>query len=290
MNRQALPLHAGISLKPEYYAQALQHTERGLWFEIHPENYMVAGGPRLAWLHAIGADHPLSFHGVGMSLAGSEPLDQTHLARLAELVERYQPASVSEHLAWCRHNGQYFADLLPVLRTPAALTALCNKIDAVQQTLGRSILLENPTHYVDLEGHSATEPDFLSEVVARTGCGLLVDINNLFLSQRNIGLDTRAWLAGVPIDAIGEFHLAGHTPDPAYGEHLLIDTHDCSITADVWDLFAEVLALTGPRPTLIERDGNLPPFAELLSEREQAERLLRVEISRLGRMEVEHHA
>lgn len=289
MNHNALPLHAGMSLKPDYYAEALRHGDPRLWFEVHPENYMVAGGPRLAWLEAIGARHPLSFHGVGMSLAGSDSLDSDHLARLAALVERFRPASVSEHLAWCRHDGRYFADLLPVLRTPQALTELCDKVDAVQQALGRSILLENPTHYVDIEGHSAAEPNFVAEVVARTSCGLLVDINNLFLSQRNIGLDPLAWLAGVPTAAIGEFHLAGHTPDPEYGQRLLIDTHDCTVTNDVWALFGEVLALTGPRPTLVERDGNLPPFTELLDEREQADRLLCAQIVRSDVRAVETH-
>lgn len=235
---------------------------------------MVDGGPRLEWLEAIGGRHSLSFHGVGMSLAGPDPLDEDHLNHLKSLVERYRPALVSEHLAWSVQGGVYFADLLPVLRTRRGLDDICGKILRMQDTLGRTVLIENPTHYLDIDGQAVSEPDFLSELVARTGCGLLVDINNLYLSERNIGIDPIDWIDSVPLDAIGEFHLAGHIEDPEEGPALLIDSHDQAVPDPVWRLYTDILSRTGPRPTLIERDGNLPDFGTLLAERDRAEAIL----------------
>jgi len=250
-----------------------------LWVEVHPENYMSDGGPRLAWLDAIAAEHPLSLHGVGLSLGGAERPDRDHLARLKMLADRYAPALMSEHLAWCAHDGVYFGDLLPVLYTSDALDRFCAHVDETQEALGRRILIENPSHYLPLTAEMA-ETEFLAETVRRTGCGLLLDVNNVYVSANNMGYDARAYLDALPLSAVGEIHLAGHTPDATHGEALLIDSHDAPVRDGVWDLYDHLLRLTGPLPTLIERDSNLPDFAELMAERGQAQACLDLAASR----------
>jgi len=270
-------LSSGLSLKPEYYDDALSSradAADGLWFEVHPENYMVAGGPRLQWLERIRAARPLSLHGVGLSLAGVAPLDEAHLLALRRLVMRFEPALVSEHLAWSVHDGRYFPDLLPFVRTQDALRRVCERVDRMQSVLGRRVAIENPTHYLAIAGHSFSETDFLRELVTRTGCALLLDVNNVWISARNLGHDAAGYLAGYPLSAVAEIHLAGCTADPQLGDALLIDSHDQPVGEDVWSLYQQTLAVTGPVPTLIERDGNLPAFAELLAERERAHGLL----------------
>lgn len=262
----------GIGLKADHFVDAIASPTAGLWFEVHPENFMVAGGPRLAMLEAARATRPLSLHGVGMSLAGAIDPDRTHLAALKRLVDRFEPFLVSEHLAWSRIGDQCFPDLLPFPRTSEALARIVRNIDIVQTTLGRSILIENPSHYLALDGHDWRETDFLRELARRTGCGLLLDVNNVAVSAHNLGYDAGAYLRDFPFDAVGEIHLAGYTPDAA--TNLLIDGHDAPIAENVWALFAKVVDRTGPRPTLIERDGNIPPFAELLAERDHATTLL----------------
>ncbi|MFP1682355.1 DUF692 domain-containing protein [Alloalcanivorax sp. C16-1] len=270
---------AGVSLKPEYFPEALDCRAEGIWFEVHPENYMVEGGPRLAWLQAVAEQHPLSLHGVALSLASPAPPDAAHLARWRALVERLNPFLVSEHLAWSRHQGHYYPDLLPVPRTTAALQAVVDNVNRVQDVLGRRLAVENPSHYLALAEHRHGEPEFLDSLCRRTGCGLLLDLNNLYISAHNLGFDARACLAGFPFDAVMEIHLAGHTVDPGEGEGedegaLLIDSHDAPVAEPVWSLYRAVIERAGPRPTLIERDGNLPAFDVLLAERQRAQQLL----------------
>lgn len=270
----ALPqLSAGLGLKPQHFGEALAAEAPGLWFEVHAENYMVEGGPRLAWLEAIAERHPISLHGVGLSLASAEPLDEQHLGRLRTLCDRIAPALVSEHLAWSRAGGAYLPDLLPFPRTHEALDVVCEHVDRLQQALGRSVLIENPALYAPLSGHELTEPDFLAELVARTGCGLLLDLNNVHVSAANLGFTAADYLDALPLEAVGEIHLAGHAED-AGGSGLLIDDHGAPVCDSVWALYGALLQRTGPRPTLIERDNNLPPFAELMVERERAAGLL----------------
>lgn len=268
-----IPPVAGISLKPEHFRSALEARADGLWFEIHPENYMLDGGPRLRWLDAIREVHPLSLHGVAMSLGGPDRPDPQHLANWARLTERYEPVLISEHLAWSALDDVWFPDLLPVPMTRSALDRFCRNVDIMQTALGRQVLIENPARYVRFEG-DGDEADFLAETVRRTGCGLLLDVNNLYVGSRNIDLNVQDWLRRIPADAIGEIHLAGHEVDTGLGEPLLIDTHGGPVAQPVWRLFETVIALIGPRPTLIERDTDLPAFGELIAERDRAARRL----------------
>ncbi len=263
-------LTAGLGLKAEHYGDALACRAEGVWFEVHAENYLVAGGPRLAWLEAIRQAHPLSLHGVSLSLAGSDAPDASTLTQLAALVRRFEPALVSEHLAWSRQGGAYLPDLLPFPRSGEALATVCANVGRVQDALGRSIALENPSHYLTLEGHDWSEIDFLAEIARRTGCALLLDINNVYVSARNVGLSAEGYVDAFPADRVVEIHLAGHRADARLGERLLVDSHDAPVADAVWTLFQRFVDRTGARPTLIERDAELPPFAELLAEREMA--------------------
>jgi uncharacterized protein (UPF0276 family) len=269
-----MQLGAGIGLKPQHYAQALDCTAPGLWFEVHPENYLVQGGPRLAWLEAIAARHPLSLHGVSLSLAADADPDARHLRRLAALAERVRPWQVSEHLAWSVWRGRYHPDLLPVPRSAAALARVVSNVQQAQEALGRPLAIENPSHYLALPGHAWSEPEFLAELVRRSGCRLLLDINNVHVSAHNLGFDAYAYLHAFPADAVVEVHVAGHAEDAADERTLLIDSHDAPVDDAVWDLYAHFLDLAGPRPTLIERDGDVPTFEALLLERDRAQRLL----------------
>jgi len=269
-----MQLGAGIGLKPQHYAQALECTAPGLWFEVHPENYLVQGGPRLAWLEAIAARHPLSLHGVSLSLAADADPDPRQLRRLAALAERVQPWQVSEHLAWSAWRGRYHPDLLPVPRSAAALARVVANVQRMQEALGRAVAIENPSHYLALPGHAWSEPDFLSELVRRSGCRLLLDLNNVHVSAHNLGFDAYAYLHAFPADAVVEVHLAGHAADTANAQTLLIDSHDAPVDDTVWEMYAHFLDIAGPRPTLIERDGDIPAFDALLLERDRAQRLL----------------
>ncbi len=268
-------LTAGLSLKPEHYESVVQAREPGLWFEVHAENYLVAGGPRLRWLEAVRQRHALSLHGVSLSLAGQEPPDVAHLHRLAALVQRLQPALVSEHLAWSRWNGSYLPDLLPFPRTSEALHRIVANISRCQDVLGRPIAIENPSHYLHVPDHTWDEIDFLVELARRSGCTLLLDINNVHVSACNLGYDAQAWLDRFPSALVSEVHIAGHSSDPVLGESLLIDSHDSPVAPQVWASYRRFVERAGPRPTLIERDGNLPEFDELMRERGIAESQLR---------------
>ncbi|MCA1323558.1 DUF692 domain-containing protein [Herbaspirillum sp. alder98] len=262
-------LTAGLGLKPQHFDAALDCRAPGLWFEVHPENFLMDGGPRLRWLQAIREHHPVALHGVSMSLAGPDAPDPAHLRRLAQLVSRIEPVLVSEHLAWSRIGGHYLPDLLPVPRNADTLARLAANIQQTQDVLKRRIALENPSHYLRMDQHSWSEPEFLRELVRRTGCGLLVDVNNVHVSACNLGIDARHYLDQLPADDILEIHLAGHSADASL-PGLLVDSHDAPVAAPVWALYEYLLARTGARPTLIERDGNVPGFDALLAERDQA--------------------
>lgn len=269
-----LPATAGIGFKPQHLAD-LDRPGAVTWLEIHSETYMVAGGPRRALLEDLARRFPISAHGVGLSIGGPEPLDRDHLARLRTLVDWLAPAEVSEHLAWSRHDGACLNDLLPLPYTQATLGLVCDHVDEMQATLGRRILLENPASYLAFAESRFEEPDFLAEVLRRTGCGLLLDINNVFVSATNLGLSARDYLEACPLDRVGEIHLAGHaTLTDATGARLLVDTHGSPVAEPVWALYAEVIARAGPRPSLIEWDTDVPDFATLEAEAARAAALL----------------
>lgn len=246
---------------------------KGLDFvEVHAENIMVAGGPVLAQLERVMcAGHALSLHGVGLSIGGSEPLNARHLQRLVQLQQRWQPRWFSEHLAWSSHGGDCFNDLLPLPYDNASLAHVCRHIEQLQDQLRRRVLLENPATYLQFEQSTWSEAEFLSAVVRRTGCGLLLDVSNANVSAVNHGSDAASFIAALPAEAIEEIHLAGFAEDhDAAGARLLIDTHGAAVHADVWQLYAHTVQHIGPRPTLIERDNDVPAFDVMLAEAWQA--------------------
>jgi uncharacterized protein (UPF0276 family) len=267
-------LGAGLGLKPEHYEEALGCRADAMWFEVHAENYVGVGGPRRAWLDAIRSDHPLSLHSVSLSLAGAEPIDGDALAALAALVHELDPALVSEHLAWSRHGAAYLPDLLPFPRTREALALVSAHVGQLQDTIGRTVAIENPSHYLQIDGHELDEIEFLVALAERTGCSLLLDLNNVHVSAVNMGTSAIDVVDRFPVELVSEIHLAGHRPDPVLGERLLIDSHDAPVAAAVWELFDRFVERAGARPTLIERDAALPAFATLMQERETAQRRL----------------
>jgi len=270
-----MSLTAGLGFKTEHLDDALVAKADGLWFEVHAENYMIDGGPRLAALTALAERFSVSLHGVGLSLASVEPPSIDHLARLRRLIDRIGPVAVSDHLAWQKWEGAHHADFLPFPRTNDALAITADNIARVQDALGRAILVENPSLYIDLPGHDFSEAEFLAELAARTGCGLLVDVNNIYVSASNLGFSPQERIDAIPAQLIGEIHLAGHSIDADPASNLLIDSHDAPVSDPVWALFARLIERIGERPTLIERDGNVPDFATLLAERDVAHRILR---------------
>ena len=260
---------AGVGLRQPHVEHALEHSEPFLWFEVHTENYMVAGGPRLAQLRRIREAFPVSFHGVGASLGGPTPPAPRHLAAVGRLVDAFDPVLVSEHAVWSSANGVWFADLMPLPRTGDALRRLVDGVDRYQEAIGRRILMENPTNYLPFKSEM-DEPDFLNEVAARTGCGLLLDVNNVYLSARNCGIDADQYIESLTADRIEEIHIAGFEADENLGEALLIDTHAAPVSEAVWSLLDFALVHLGPRPVLLERDGKLPAFETLMQERHLA--------------------
>lgn len=270
-----LPPRAGLGLKTEHFREVLgSHPDIG-FFEVHAENYMVAGGPFHHFLGLIREQYPLSLHGVGLSIGAEGPLDTQHLKRLAALIERYQPHSFSEHLAWSSHGPAFLNDLLPLAYDNATLDRVCEHIDQVQSTLKRPMLLENPATYLAFERSTIDEADFIGEVIHRTGCGLLLDVNNVYVSCINHRRDPLAYLNALPLQSIGEIHLAGFAEDTdSLGDRLLIDDHGAPIDNAVWSLYRHVLERTGPIATLIERDNQLPAFSVLHAEARQADELL----------------
>ncbi|SFZ83522.1 hypothetical protein SAMN02983003_1694 [Devosia enhydra] len=263
----ALPSRAGLGLKPEHYADILGTRPDIGFFEVHAENYMGDGGPPHRYLSAIREAYPLSIHGVGLSIGGEAPLDRDHLDRLRRLVDRYTPNSFSEHLAWSTHDGSFLNDLLPVPYTPETLARVSDHVAQVQDHLGRRMLLENPSTYVLFAESSIDEIDFLARIADRTGCGLLLDVNNVMVSTVNHSRDPFAYIDAFPLHHVGEIHLAGYdeTTDSA-GQRLLIDAHGSRVRPDVFALFQHLLSRTGPMPVLVEWDNDVPDFATLADE------------------------
>jgi uncharacterized protein (UPF0276 family) len=278
-----LPARPGVGFKPEHFAAIRQGAGEVGFFEVHAENYMGAGGLPHAQLSALRADYPLSIHGVGLSIGGARGLDDAHLARLRKLCDRYEPESFSEHLAWSSHGAEYLNDLLPVPYTADTLALVCEHVDKVQTVLGRRMLLENPATYLQFETSTYAETEFLTEIARRTGCGLLLDVNNVFVSCTNHGSDPRDWLAAFPLEQVGEIHLGGHDAEELPSGPLLIDSHGAPVADPVWTLYAGVIAQAGPLPTLIEWDNDLPGWPVLAEEAARAAAILAREGLRLDR-------
>ena len=266
-----VPCRAGASFKGEHAGAVFGERPDIGWFEVHPENYMVAGGPRLAMLEALREAWPLSLHGVGLSLGGAERLDRDHLAALGALADRFQPGLVSEHIAWSAHDGVWFADLLPPSLSAAGLDLLCDNIDEMQEALGRAVLIENPASYLVLPDCEMDELSFVVEAARRTGCGLLVDLNNIHVSAVNTGLDGESYVDAIPGALVGEIHLAGFGIDDAGGERLLIDSHGAPVDNAVWRLYDRLIGRIGARPTLVEWDKDIPAWEALFAEAKKAE-------------------
>lgn len=270
-----LPAAAGVGLKAEHFEAILEQLPTLGFFEIHAENYLVEGGPLHHYLTRIREHYPLSVHGVALSIGGQEPLDLAHLDALAQLLDRYQAQSFSEHLAWSSHGGTYLNDLLPLPYNRDTLLRVCSHVDQTQSRLRRRMLLENPATYLEFAESTMDEAFFISEVVKRTGCGLLLDVNNVYVSCINHQRDPAQCLRAMPLHAVGEIHLAGHSRQvDAQGDALLIDDHGSAVEKAVWDLFQRTLTQTGPVATLLERDNHIPPLEALLAEAQCAQQLL----------------
>lgn len=270
-----LPARTGVGFKPAHFRDILAGQQPLGFFEVHAENYMGAGGPPHAQLGALRERHALSVHGVGLSIGSMRPLDKDHLARLKTLCDRYAPESFSEHLAWSSHDDVYYNDLLPLPYTQQTLARVAEHIDEVQTTLARQMLLENPSTYIRFSESNIPEVDLLSELSKRTGCGLLLDINNVFVSARNHATEPLAYLDSFPLQRVKEIHLGGHDEDvDETGAPLLIDSHGSPIAEAVWTLYAHVIARSGALPTLIEWDNNVPVWPALLAEAVRAQGIL----------------
>jgi uncharacterized protein (UPF0276 family) len=272
--RSTMPVAAGIGLRFQHHQAMLDTRPDVAWLEAHTENYF-GGGPSIRTLEAIRRDYPVSLHGVGLSLGSADGLDATHLERIREVVRRIEPALVSEHLSWSIVGGSYLADLLPLPMTDEALDIVCRHVEQTQDVLQRRILVENPSSYLRYEHSTIAEWEFLATAARRTGCGLLCDVNNIYVSACNHGWDASAYLAALPAQAIGEFHLAGHTLRRIEsGQCLRIDDHGSRVAPEVWALYRQALARFGPRPTLVEWDTNVPALEVLLGEAAHAQGLL----------------
>ena len=267
-----LPLLPGVGYKPQHFTELRQQPGPVGWLEVHAENYMGAGGRPHAQLRALRENFAISVHGVGLSIGGEGPLDKTHLSRLRTLVDWLKPASFSEHLAWSTHGSEFLDDLLPLPYTNATLARVAEHIDQVQHTLGCQMLLENPSSYLAFAESTWTETDFLTELVRRTGCGLLLDVNNVFISASNLGYTACAYIDAYPLDSVGEIHVGGHDEDiDDLGAPLLIDSHSKPVVDPVWDLLLHVLDQTGPAPILVEWDNDVPDWPTLRAEAERAQ-------------------
>ena len=269
-----IPAAAGVGLRHPHIDAFVERRQPVGWVEVHSENYLVPGGPRMRPLEKIRADLPVSCHGVGLSLGSAEGLDEAHLTRLRALFDRIEPGLVSEHVSWSVTDGTYLNDLLPLPYTGEALDVLCRNIDRAQEAFGRRILIENPSSYLSFAPSEMTEWAFIAEAVERTGCGLLLDVNNIHVSAHNHGFDAADYLAGIPGDAVGEIHIAGHAECEAGGKPVLIDDHGHPVIEPVWALLDAALDMLGPRPVLVERDMNIPPLEQLLAEARRAQRAL----------------
>jgi uncharacterized protein len=270
-----LPAAPGVGYKAQHYSDIIADARPVGWLEIHAENYMGDGGRPIAQLRHLAERFPISVHGVGLSIGGEGALDPDHLARLKHLCDWLNPASFSEHLAWSSHDSAFLNDLLPLPYTDATLSRVADHIDQVQDVLGRRMLLENPSSYLAFANSTWSEPDFLRELTRRTGCGLLLDVNNVFVSATNLGFDPRGYVDAFPLDAVGEIHLGGHDTDQDdHGAPLLIDSHGAPIADPVWTLLDHVLAASGPRPVLVEWDNDVPAWPVLAAEARRAAQAL----------------
>ncbi|MCT8159771.1 DUF692 domain-containing protein [Pseudoruegeria sp. SHC-113] len=270
-----LPNRPGVGYKPQHFADIMEDPGPVAWLEIHAENYMGAGGRPLAQLRHLAERFPISVHGVGLSIGGEGALDADHLARLKHLLGWLQPASFSEHLAWSTHDSHFFNDLLPLPYTEATLTRVCRHIDQVQEAVGRQMLLENPSTYLAFAESQIPETEFLSEIAARTGCGLLFDVNNVFVSATNQKTDPYSYIDAFPLHLVGEIHLGGHDEDEDdHGAPLLIDSHGREVVDPVWEMYRYTLAKGGAKPSLIEWDTDVPEWPVLEAEAARAAGLL----------------
>jgi len=276
----AIPASAGIGLRADHYREVLETTPAVGWFEVHSENYFGAGGLPLHYLERIRAEYPISLHGVGLSLGSADPLNTEHLRRLKNLVDRFAPGQVSEHLCWSSIGGRYLNDLVPLPYTEEALRHVVARVSEIQEILGRRILVENVSSYLEYLESSIPEWEFLREVAQRSGCGILLDVNNIYVSARNHGFDPRQFLRSIPGGLVEEIHLAGFTVNRFEGGELLIDTHDHPVAEEVWRLYALAVERFGPKPALIEWDTDLPALEVLLEEAGKAERIMEVHHAR----------
>lgn len=270
-----LPAHAGVGLRAAHMQAFLHGRPSVAWLEVHSENYFADGGRAVIELDHVRRDYPLSLHGVGLSLGSTDPLDAGHLAKLARAIDRYAPVLVSEHLCWTSVGGSHFHDLLPLPYSEEALAHVSGRIAEVQERLGRQILIENVSSYLEFEHSSMPEWDFLREAAARSGCGILLDVNNIYVSAVNHGFDPRGYIDALPAKDVQEIHLAGHLEKQVGPVALLIDTHDRPVRREVWELYGYALEVLGPKPTLIEWDSALPELPLLLAEADLAEAQLR---------------
>jgi len=271
-----LPAAAGIGLRTPHYEALLAERPDVAFLEVHTENYFHDGGREPRLLDRLREDYPLSLHGVGMALGSADPIDPAHRRRVAAAVRRYEPAAVSEHACWGRVDGEHFNDLLPLPFTVEAVRHLAARVRELQDVLGRQVLIENVSQYLRFRHSTLTEGEFLAALVAESGCGLLLDVNNLYVNSVNVGFDPRATIGALPADSIGEIHLAGHLRKEVDGHALLIDDHGSPVAEPVWALYARVLEKFGPVPTLIEWDTNVPALDVLLAEAATADAMLRV--------------
>lgn len=271
----ALPgaAHVGVGLRSPHMTEVMRTRPPIAWFEIHAENYL-GGGPAVRDLERLRQDYPLSVHGVGLSLGSADTLEAQHLTRLQRLVARLQPVFVSEHLAWSSAGSIYLNHLLPLPYTEETLEHVCRHIDQAQTLLGRRLLIENPSSYLRFATSAMPEPEFLTEMVRRTGCGLLCDVNNIYVTCQNFAENPAAYLAGIPAEAVEEIHLAGHAVNDADGQPIWIDDHGSPVCEAVWQLYTRALAHFGPVPTLIEWDTNIPEFPVLVDQARKAEQIL----------------
>jgi uncharacterized protein len=269
-----VPARAGIGLRSVHHEAIAARPPVG-WLEAHTENYFHDGGTAVRALERARANYPLSLHGVGLGLGSIDGLDREHLARVRRAVQRFEPALVSEHACWGHAGGQHFNDLLPLPFTDEAVEHLAAQVREAQDFLGRRLLIENVSAYVTFAQSQLAEWEFLGAVVERSGCGLLLDVNNVYVSSRNLGIDARAFIAGLPRDAVGEIHLAGHAvAQGADGDEVLIDDHGSAVCDAVWELYRLALARFGPLPTLIEWDTQIPALSRLVAEAARADAIL----------------
>ena len=275
LQTRPIPARAGIGLRPPHYHQVLEEKPPVAWFEVHSENFFSAGGELPQVLDRVRRDYPISLHGVGLSLGSSDQLNQTHLAQLKQLITRVQPGLVSEHLCWGAVDGRYLNDLLPLPYTEEALNLMTQRVQAAQNFLGREILIENVSSYLAYTHSTIPEWEFVAALAQRSGCGILLDVNNIHVNAVNHGFDAQTYVRAIPRENVKEIHLAGFTAKQGLDVELLIDTHSRPVADEVWSLYSSALAHCGPVPTLIEWDQDIPELPVLMDEAAKAERIMR---------------